>query len=98
MATTLDFLKAKVQAYKHTLDAKSGKEKEGRISIQIAQQFNGIVDEVKKESRNAAPHLPQHITWTGPFARIQQADVTFLDLETMVNQILAILDVLQERC
>jgi hypothetical protein len=97
MATTLDFLKAKVQACKHTLDGKSGKENDGRVSIQIAQQFNALVDEIKKESPDAAPHLPQHIAWTGPFARIEQADVTFLDLEIMVNQVLAVLDVLQER-
>ena len=95
MPTTLDFLKAKVQALKHTLEGKSGKEKDGRVSIQIAQQFNGILDEVKKESPDAAPHLPQHITWNSPFARLQQADVTFLDLEIMVNQVLAILDVLK---
>ena len=36
MATTLDFLKAKVQAVKHTLDGKSNKEKGGQISVQTA--------------------------------------------------------------
>jgi hypothetical protein len=97
MPTTFDFIKTKVLAVKYTLDGKSSKEKEGRISIQIAQQFNGMVDEIKKESPDAAPHLPQHITVTSPFARIQQADVTFLDLEIMINQMLAVLDVLQER-
>jgi hypothetical protein len=93
MPTALDFLKARVQAYKHTLEGKSGKEKDGRVSVQTAQQFNGIVDEVKKQAPDAAPHLPPHITWNSPFAKIQQADATFLDLEIMVNQVLAILDV-----
>jgi hypothetical protein len=93
MATTLDFLKAKVQAYKHTLDGKSSQEKDGRVSIQIAQQFNAIVDEIKKELPGTASHLPQSIGWTSPFARLQQADVTFLDLEMMVNQVLAVLEV-----
>lgn len=95
MATTLDFVKAKVQACKHTLDSKSDKEKDGRVSIQIAQQFNAIIDEIKKEASEVAPHLPQHIEWNSPFARVQQADVTFLDLEMMLNQVIAVLDVIQ---
>lgn len=98
MPTTLDFLKAKVLAVKHTLDSKSSKEKGGQISIQTAQQFNAVIEEIKKASPEAAPHLPQPIQWGGHMARLaSQANVTFLDLEIMVNQGLAILDVLQER-
>lgn len=96
MATTLDFLKAKVQAYKHTLEGKTGKEKDGRVSIQIAQQFNAIIDEIKKESTEAAPHLPHPVTWNSPFAQTGLSDVKYLDLEMMLNQVLAILDVIRE--
>ena len=95
MASTLDFLKANVQAYKHTLDGKSSKEKASLVSIQIAQQFNAIVDQIKKEAPDTAPHLPKPVTWVGPFARMQHADVTFLDLEMMINQVLAVLDVVR---
>jgi hypothetical protein len=98
MPTTLDFVKAKVLAVKHTLDGKSSKEKGERISIQTAQQFNAVIDEIKKASPEAAPHLPQPIHWGGHIARLaSQAEVSFLDLEIMVNQVLAVLDVLQER-
>jgi len=95
MATTLDFLRANVQAYKHTLDGKSSKEKDGLVSIQIAKQFNAIVDQIKKEAPDAAPHLPQSIEWTGPFSQMQLADVNFLDLEMMLNQVVAVLDVVR---
>ncbi len=98
MPTAFDFIKAKMLAVKHTLDGESGKEKDGRISIQTAQQFNTVIEEIKKASPEAAPHLPQPIHWGGHVARLaSQAEVSFLDLEIMVNQVLAVLDVLQER-
>jgi hypothetical protein len=97
MATALDFIRASVQAYKHSLDQKSSQDKDGPVSIQIAQQFNSIVDQIKKEVPEAASHLPQPITWTGPFARMNCADVKFLELEMMLNQVLAILEVVQCR-
>ncbi len=37
MPTQLDFLKAKVSAFKSTLDGKPQHEKSGRVSIQIAR-------------------------------------------------------------
>jgi hypothetical protein len=96
MTTTLDFLKAKVQAYKHTLESKSGKEKEKHLAIHVAEEFNRILEEIKKESPEAAPHLPQPITWTSVFARdLKVADVTYLDLEMVINQVLAVLDVVR---
>lgn len=97
MATTLDFLKAKVQAYKHTLEGKSAREKENHISIQIAEQFNGIIENIKREYPEATPHLPQPITWKGIAAQdMQIADIRFLDFEMLLNEVLAILEVLRE--
>lgn len=96
MATTLDFLRARVQAYKSTLDGKSSQEKEKHVSIQIAEEFNLILEEIKKEAADAAPHLPKPITWQSIFARdMRVADVRFLELEMMLNQVLAVLDVLR---
>src|SRR5229473_7857933 len=62
MPTSLDFHKATIMAFKNTLEGKSSKEKEKHISIQIAEQFNSIVDSIKKEFPAAAPQLPQPIT------------------------------------
>src|SRR5947199_271239 len=98
MPTSLEFLKARVQAIKHTLEGKSGKEKDGRVSIQIAQQFNSVVDNIKKEFSNAAPQLPQPITTKGIGSHdMQIADITFLDFEMLLNQVLGTLEVLEAR-
>jgi hypothetical protein len=97
MATTFNFLKAKVLAIKHTLDSKSSHEKKDRISIQTAQQFNAVIEEIKKESPEAAPHLPQPIQSNNPSADFfSVADASFLDLEIMVNQVIGVLDVAQK--
>jgi hypothetical protein len=69
---------------------------QGQLSIQIADQFNPVVENVKKEYPDAAPHLPQPITWTGIAAQdMQIADITFIDFEMLLNQVLAVLDVLR---
>jgi hypothetical protein len=97
MPTSLDFYKATVLAFKHTLEGKSTKEKEKHVSIQIAEQFNAVVENIKKEHPDAAIHLPQPITMKGIASRdMQIADIRFLDFEMMLNQVLAILDVLRE--
>jgi hypothetical protein len=96
MPTSLDFHKATVLAFKSTLEGKSAKEKEKHVAIQIAEQFNSIVENIKKEFPDATTHLPQPITWQGIAARdMQIADIRFLDFEMLLNQVLAILDVLR---
>lgn len=61
MATTLDFLKAKVQAYKHTLEGKSGKEKEKHVAIHVAEEFNGILEAHQEGvTRSRAPSAQAH--------------------------------------
>lgn len=96
MPTSLDFYKATVLAFKHTLEGKSAKEKEKHVSIQIADQFNSVVENVKKEYPDAAPHLPQPITSKGIAAQdMQIADIRFIDFEMLLNQVLAVLDVLR---
>src|SRR5207249_3920083 len=94
MPTSLDFHKATIMAFKNTLDGKSPKEKEKHISIQIAEQFNSIVDNIKKEHPDAASHVPQPITMKGIASRdMQIADINFLDFEMLLNQVLAVLEV-----
>ncbi len=96
MPTSLDFHRATVLAFNSTLEGKSAKEKEKHVSIQIAEQFNGVVEQIKKEHPDAAPRLPQPITWKGIAAQdMQIADIRFLDFEMMLNQVLAILDVIR---
>lgn len=95
MPTSLDFLNAKVLAYKNTLDGKPAKEKAKAVSIHIAQQFNAMLEELKKEAPEVASHLPQPIAWN-PMFREGPSCVAFLELEMMLNQVVAVLDLLRE--
>ena len=82
MPTALDFLKAKVEAYKHTLEGKSNKEKDNNVAIAIAQQFNSFLDEIKKKeiANDVFPLPPQPITWTGfGTSEFQLSDIKFLE-------------------
>jgi hypothetical protein len=94
MPTDLDFLRAKLLAYKQTLDGKRPGNKDCDVSITIADQFNAIVEAIGRASPAAAPHLPKPITSKiAPFAGV--SDVRFLDLEMMINEAIAVLDVIR---
>ena len=96
MPTSINFHKATITAFKNTLEGKSPKEKQKHISTQIAEQFNAIVDNIKKEFPDAASHLPQPITSKGIASRdMQIADIKFLDFEMLLNQVLAVLEVIR---
>jgi hypothetical protein len=89
---TLDFIKARMQAYKKTLDGRAAKKKEGQASIQIAQQFNAIVEEVKKEPLKSATHFLQRIPRNGPAERLLNVfGMHFLRVETMLNVVVAVM-------
>lgn len=88
--TPLDFHRATVLAYKSTLESRPAKEKKERVSIQIAQQANTIVDDTTKAFPEASAHLPQRIRWNEMYLS-GPAGVSFLELEMMLNQVLAIL-------
>jgi hypothetical protein len=96
MPTPLEFVKAKVGAYKKALDGKSAKEREGRISIPIAKEVNAFIEEIKNGTPEAAPHLPQPIRWDNlHLLRQGLADVNYLELEMILNQMLDVLEVLK---
>jgi len=98
MPTNLDFHKATLMAFKNTIEGKSLKEKEQHVSIQVAQQFNGLVDNIRKEHPEAEPHLPKSITMNSIAAQdFQIADIRFLDFEMLVNQVLSTLEVIRGR-
>ncbi len=93
MPKTVDFLKAKVGAYQKVLSQAASRDKEGLVSITLAKQFNSLLDEVKKACPEAEPHIPRPITWESAFSQLAVADVSFLDLEVLVEQVSSILAV-----
>lgn len=96
MPTSLDFHRAKAIAYKKTLEATPGAQKQERASITIAKQVNELIEAIKAEHPEAEPHLPATITWNNPFAnRTGWCDVKLVEMEMLLNQIIAVLDVLK---
>lgn len=96
MPTKLDFAAAKMKAYKDALQNKSPKEREGRVSVQMATQFNAALEEMRKELSEIAIHLPQPIDCTSIDVQVTQiSTVKFIELEMMVNQVIEVLRVAQ---
>ncbi|MBN9519385.1 hypothetical protein J0H58_12825 [bacterium] len=50
MPSPLDFHRAKVQAFEKVLFCKTAGEKKGQVPIALAEQFNAIVEDIKKQA------------------------------------------------
>lgn len=88
----LQILKARLQGYKSILEKTRPSQKSEIVSNHLARNFNEIVDELRNISPGVGEHLPKHIRTPGGR---RQTDVSFLDLEIMVEQVLGILNVLE---
>lgn len=96
MATAVDYHRATIVAFKNTLEGKSPHEKDKHVSVQVALQFNSLIERLQEEYPEAAPHFPMPITFLIPNSRHSQtSDIRFIDFELLLNQVLAILDVLR---
>jgi hypothetical protein len=92
------FLKARAQAVKTTLSTLPAKDKaEKRVTRQMADEFNSLVEEIGRAYPDAAQHLPKRITSTGPMIARQMGhtDATYADLEIMAETVLQILGVIE---
>lgn len=53
------------------------------------------MEDIKKASPDCAFHLPEPITWNTVAAEAGWSDIKFLELEMLLNQVIAVLDVLR---
>jgi hypothetical protein len=95
MPTTLDGLRARVFALKQTLDAKTPQEKSGRVTSAMAQHVNSLLEQIKQEVPSFAAQLPQPITSRSDFGIAGFSDIKHLELEMMLNEVVAVLDLLR---
>jgi hypothetical protein len=95
MPKKIDFLIAKVKPFEAALHSLDAQAKGNHVSIDLAQNFNKLLEEIKAESPEAAPELPQPITLQGIFARLGQTSTSHVALEIMVGQVLGVLEVLK---
>ena len=96
MATNVDFLKAKVQSIKTVLENTSPKEREKKVSLHLAEQFNDILREIGAAYPEAAPHLPKPIPLRG-FRHLGVAEVGYVDLMIFAEQVLHVLALIESR-
>jgi hypothetical protein len=95
MPTKLDFIRSDLLAFKTTLERQGQIEKDKRVTIDFAKRFNSLIQKIKSESSEAAEHLPESLTWSDPWKQAGLADIKYLELEVLVEQILGVVDLLQ---
>lgn len=94
MPSKVDFLKAKVEAVKNVLEKTTPKERENRVTLHLAEEFNSVLKEIGTAFPDAAPHLPKPIPCVG-FRRLGVSDVGYVDLMVFAEQVLRILSVVE---
>lgn len=97
MPSRIDLLRARARSFKSTLQKATAKEKEGPAGTALAENFNKIVQEAGNAFPDLKDSLPAPITSRGPFARMGKSDVSYLDLEVMADQLLAMLDLVDDQ-
>jgi hypothetical protein len=96
MPSKVAFLKARVEAFKSVLDRATPKEREGRVSKHLADEFNTILKEIGEECPDAAPHLPKPVRTAMPMmAKVGLSEIGYVDLLVMAEQVLRVLSVVE---
>ena len=91
MPTPIDFMIAKVRGFQ-TGNANS--KKSDHISKHTMIEVNGIIEDIKKQFPETAPHLPKPITANGRGSHLLPiADITFAELDMNLSSIVNILEV-----
>lgn len=94
MPSKIDFLKAKVEAVKSVLETTSPKEREKRVSVHLAEEFNSVLKEIALAFPDAVSHLPKPIPTQG-YRHLAQSEIAYVDLMIMAEQVLRILSVIE---
>jgi hypothetical protein len=93
----LELLKTRVKSIKVTLERASTKEKGELAGKALAENFNSLIQEIETAYPELRSALPARITAHGPFAHMGASDVSYLDLEVFVDQVLNLLELVHDR-
>jgi len=90
----IDMLSIRASSFQTVLVKIDNQTKKKHVSKQMAENFNRLFDDVKKEmSTDDVGHLPQPNTFVGDAARVAgMSDVYYVDLEIMIDTVVGILD------
>lgn len=95
MLSKATILKTKLQSIRSVLEKTPSSEKKGHITIPLANSFNGLVSEAGEAYPELVDHLPPTIEATLDVAYMGSADITYLDLEIYVEQVISLLDLVE---
>ena len=95
MPSKIDFLRAKVIAFKETLERTPPEQKAANASSTITVEFNDILEQLRKESPDAAEHLPRTIVTGKYLAPPGYTNLKLVELEILANQVINILNILK---
>ena len=95
MPEKVDVLRAKLRAIRSTLERTPSQEKQNQAGIDLANNFNEMLTQVGSLLPELKEELPKPIS-AGIFAHMGKANVTYLDLEVLAEQVLALLDLAAE--
>jgi hypothetical protein len=72
----------------------SEKTKGSRVSCMTAEAFNRTLKEIEEKHTELSGSLPQPIRSTTSFAHMGISDINYIDLAMMVNECLALLNLI----
>ncbi len=87
----LRIFKIQAESMRKSLSGNSEKDKSHSINQQIADRFNDILKEIREGEPEASEFLPSPITTTGDNKILGIADVSYMDLEILLDQLIATL-------
>ncbi len=95
-AKKLRLIKSKVVGFKVNMDNATAKQKADPVSVALAENFNALLGEIAAELPAVASSLPKPVPIGGLNWDMQLADIDYLGLEILTDQVLVVLDVVEE--
>lgn len=92
MFTNLGILDTKLRTLRKSLQNAGADRKTGNVSLALAKDFNVMREAVAREIPELEDALPAALPTTGFGAKMGQSQINYLDLEIMVDQLLAIME------
>jgi len=88
----IEIIEAQLRSFKSTLEKATDKQKEGLVTIALAENFNRMVEQTIQLFPELKDHLPQKIeSATSMKRRAGVSDVNYLDLEILTDQVFSLI-------
>lgn len=92
MSNNLKLLRLRATSFRSAIEKETDKVKATSASVAIVENLNKLIDDIVNMLPDLKDHLPARVNPRGPFAHMGSASVTYLDLEILAEQILAVLN------